>query len=308
MLYRLILLTNALFFSRRYFGSGHLSKGSDVNSTHIPKSLIKSYQEYGLKLSIFKNFDMSLEDFGRICNGKMILDFGSGYGGKTVGYGQLFPSASIIGVEPFEEHISISNSFLDSVSGVSNVRFALCNQHSIPISSNSVDIVFSHDVLEHVENPIITIAELHRVLKPGGTAFIILPPYKGFISHHLNYVTMLPCLHWFFSPNYIISQVNKILTHPAYSKIYNTKKQPTPKPSPVTGECVLPTLNGLNSDSLHKLLSSNFQVIWMNKTFFKFRADSLFHKMFLWLDRFPIFADRFVISTSWVVRARDKMG
>ena len=46
---------------------------------------------------------------------------------------------------------------------------------AIPLDSNSVDIVFCSDVIEHLEDPRQAFREIHRVLKPGG-AFIAWTP------------------------------------------------------------------------------------------------------------------------------------
>ncbi len=47
--------------------------------------------------------------------------------------------------------------------------------HKLPLESNSVDALICIAVLEHVENPIQSVAEMHRVLKPGGYCFIYVP-------------------------------------------------------------------------------------------------------------------------------------
>ncbi|MBF0231580.1 MAG: class I SAM-dependent methyltransferase [Desulfamplus sp.] len=38
----------------------------------------------------------------------------------------------------------------------------------VPIHNNCVDIVYSHQVFEHVRNPVAVLAEIERILKPGG--------------------------------------------------------------------------------------------------------------------------------------------
>lgn len=47
-----------------------------------------------------------------------------------------------------------------------------------PLSSfvdNSFDLVLSFQVIEHIENDVLFLKEIHRVLKPGGTAMITTP-------------------------------------------------------------------------------------------------------------------------------------
>jgi 2-polyprenyl-3-methyl-5-hydroxy-6-metoxy-1,4-benzoquinol methylase len=55
---------------------------------------------------------------------------------------------------------------------------------TFPLQSESVDAVFCADVIEHLLNPQVTIAECHRVLRPGGTLFVSAP-YHGRIKNIL---------------------------------------------------------------------------------------------------------------------------
>jgi len=44
--------------------------------------------------------------------------------------------------------------------------------------SNFFDAIWMAHVLEHVQNPGIALQEIHRILKPEGFLFIMVPPYK----------------------------------------------------------------------------------------------------------------------------------
>lgn len=49
--------------------------------------------------------------------------------------------------------------------------------HDIPFEDNTFDVVFCNHVMEHVEDDIRCMSELHRVLRPGGWAIIQSPVY-----------------------------------------------------------------------------------------------------------------------------------
>jgi len=142
--------------------------------------------------------------------GKDVLDFGSGYGGRTVEYARSCRARSVWGVEPFENIVTQSRGYAH-LEGVKNVDFLVCGRTEIPLADDSIDIVASYDVLEHVDDPRLSMLEIHRVLRPGGTAFLVFPVYFGAFSHHLDYVTLIPGLHWIFSPETLVVAVNSIL-------------------------------------------------------------------------------------------------
>lgn len=51
---------------------------------------------------------------------------------------------------------------------------------SIPLPDNSVDLIITQEVLEHVADPFKAITEISRVLKPGGSLYIQLPFIIGY--------------------------------------------------------------------------------------------------------------------------------
>lgn len=52
-------------------------------------------------------------------------------------------------------------------------------RRSWPFGSGCVDHVRAWDIIEHMPDPIHTMNELYRVLKPGGTAEIVVPTTDG---------------------------------------------------------------------------------------------------------------------------------
>lgn len=54
-------------------------------------------------------------------------------------------------------------------------HFLSANLYSLPFGRNSFDMVLCSEVLEHIANPPEAIAELARILKPGGYAMITTP-------------------------------------------------------------------------------------------------------------------------------------
>lgn len=173
--------------------------------------------------------------------GKRVLDFGSGYGGRTVEYARS-GAAEAYGVEPLMEHV-VAGRQLAAEWGVDNAFFELCGSYDIPYPDGMFDAIVSFDVLEHVADPRKSLLELHRVLKPGGFFYAVFPVYRGMFAHHLDYITLAPALHLVFSPQRIMRVVNHLLDT-RFGDIEVTR-HPGAARSYLGDRYVLPTLNGM---------------------------------------------------------------
>ncbi len=60
----------------------------------------------------------------------------------------------------------------DLVSPIADLHFDL---HNIPLEDNRFDVVFCNHVMEHVDDAIRCMSELHRVMKPGGWGIMQVP-------------------------------------------------------------------------------------------------------------------------------------
>ncbi|HEY2784429.1 MAG TPA: methyltransferase domain-containing protein [Fimbriiglobus sp.] len=110
------------------------------------------------------------------CNlkpGMVIADVGAGTGlftrlmAKEVGPdGQVFA----VDIAPkFLEHIQKTS----RAAGLQNVTPVLCNQDSVDLPANSIDLAFVCDTYHHFEYPKRTLASLHRAFKPGGRLVVV---------------------------------------------------------------------------------------------------------------------------------------
>ena len=60
----------------------------------------------------------------------------------------------------------------DLVSPIADLHFDL---HNIPLEDNRFDVIFCNHVMEHVDDAIQCMSELHRVMKPGGWGIMQVP-------------------------------------------------------------------------------------------------------------------------------------
>lgn len=68
----------------------------------------------------------------------------------------------------------------------------------LPVRDHCVDAVHMANLLEHFQQPRLVLAEVHRVLKPGGRLHILLPHYSSPAAYHPQHrwYASLQVLRW----------------------------------------------------------------------------------------------------------------
>ena len=91
------------------------------------------------------------------------------------------------------------NTILTRVLDIDERRFFVCDGHKLPFADESMDVVSSQQVLEHVHPDALHAfySEEKRVLKPGGVAMHSIPHRLGPFDSH----TRTWFLHWVLSPS-----------------------------------------------------------------------------------------------------------
>ncbi|MFN7627819.1 MAG: class I SAM-dependent methyltransferase [Pirellula sp.] len=64
----------------------------------------------------------------------------------------------------------------------SPVRFGVASVCQLPFQDSAFDAIFYHHVIEHVDDPVGSLAELNRVLAPGGWLFVGTPNRHRLVS------------------------------------------------------------------------------------------------------------------------------
>jgi ubiquinone/menaquinone biosynthesis C-methylase UbiE len=104
-----------------------------------------------------------------------IVDLGAGPGLLAVELGRLRPRARIVGVDPSGEMLQIARENA-AKAGLSNHDARQGRAEEIPLESGCVDLVVSESSLHEWEDPHRGLAEIYRVLRPGGC--LILRDYN----------------------------------------------------------------------------------------------------------------------------------
>ncbi len=104
-----------------------------------------------------------------ICRGKEVLDIASGEGYGTAFLAQV--AHSVTGVELMPEVAAHAARAYSR----SNLRFVAGDVRSIPLRSASIDVVVSFETLEHIYEHDTFVAEIRRVMRPGGVLIMSTP-------------------------------------------------------------------------------------------------------------------------------------
>lgn len=143
-------------------------------------------------------------------SGEMLLDLGSGFGGRTVEF-QRVTGGSYIGLEIDSRAAVASLRFARSTASA-NACFAAGVGEMLPFADDTFDAVLCYDVLEHVRDPEKTLAEVYRVLKPGGLFLTVFPPYFHPKGAHLDgYVSRLPYANLLFGSRVLLRAIDETL-------------------------------------------------------------------------------------------------
>lgn len=115
-----------------------------------------------------------------------LLDVGAGPGTITLEFAQHV--AHVTATEIGEAELALSQA-LAAEQRVSNIDFAIQDVHALSFDDDSFDVVHTHQVLQHVADPVQALREMRRVTKPGGLVAARDADYDGF-----TWFPLLPAL------------------------------------------------------------------------------------------------------------------
>jgi SAM-dependent methyltransferase len=110
--------------------------------------------------------------FGRLKEGDVVLDLGSGAGIDAILAAQKVGSTGrVIGVDMTEEMIERARENAEK-RNVTNVEFLLGEIEHLPLPDNTVDAILTNCVINLTPDKSKTFQEAYRVLKPGGKIYL----------------------------------------------------------------------------------------------------------------------------------------
>lgn len=123
----------------------------------------------------------------RDLSGKRVLDIGCGRGGFSCWLSrQPARPAEIVAADFSSIAVEKGRAFAATL-GLRGITWSLRDIQATGEPADSFDTVFSFETIEHVPDPPAAVAELARLLKPGGRLFLTTPNYLSMIGLYRAY-------------------------------------------------------------------------------------------------------------------------
>ncbi|KAI0632271.1 methyltransferase type 11 [Trametes polyzona] len=97
-----------------------------------------------------------------------LLDIGCGPGTITADFAAILTEGHVTGLEVPDSDILDKARANATARGLTNISFVTGNALDLPFPDGTFDVIHSHQVLQHVGDPILALKEMRRVTKPGG--------------------------------------------------------------------------------------------------------------------------------------------
>lgn len=115
----------------------------------------------------------------RLTTAMSLLDVGCGPGTISADLAGRLCDGVVVGVDVAEGIIEAARR--DYLSAHSNLRFEVDNVYDLHFADGQFDVVYAHQVLQHLATPIDALVELRRVLKPAGLLAVRDADYGAFV-------------------------------------------------------------------------------------------------------------------------------
>lgn len=109
-----------------------------------------------------------------------LLDVGCGPGTITADLARLLVDGAVIGVDRSPDVVAQAREAYPA-SERANLSFDIGDVYHLGFPDENFDVVYSHQVLQHLQSPVEALREMRRVLKPDGHVAVRDADYGGFI-------------------------------------------------------------------------------------------------------------------------------
>lgn len=161
------LTTNdSLLAAIRAYWNEHIH---DLEIANHPVGTAEFFQELDAYRFDKLRYLLQVVDFSAY-RGKQLLEIGCGVGIDLVRFARA--GAIVTGIDLAEVSINLAQQNFDQNGLTADLQ--IMNGESLQFDDNSFDVVYAHGVLQYTADAQKMIVELHRVLRPGGEAILMV--------------------------------------------------------------------------------------------------------------------------------------
>ena len=151
----------------------------------------------GVQSAFRELFETLAADFlGELRQARRLLDVGCGPGQFTVRAAEALPDAQVWGIDLAPTMIELARRHASVSPAAARLHFEVADVAHLPFPDAHFDAVLSSGSIKHWSDPLAGLREIHRVLAPGGRAFVIemnrLAPPAAVAAQRVR------LRHWFF--------------------------------------------------------------------------------------------------------------
>lgn len=108
-----------------------------------------------------------------ITDGQRILEPGCGPGFVTERLAAWLPHSSIVALDTDRRMLDFARTVVDRDAVGTRVTFREASAEATGLGAHSIDVAISRYLFQHLRDPVVAVAEIRRVLRPGGIHVII---------------------------------------------------------------------------------------------------------------------------------------
>lgn len=112
--------------------------------------------------------------------GMRLLDCGCGPGTITMGLARAVAPGETVAVDREQHQVERTRRRAREL-GLERIRVQAADVDALPFPDAAFDAVHAHALLEHLSEPVAALAEMRRVLRPGGPLAVAVPDFPGFV-------------------------------------------------------------------------------------------------------------------------------
>jgi ubiquinone/menaquinone biosynthesis C-methylase UbiE len=115
----------------------------------------------------------------RLRPGDRLADLGCGPGSITLDLAAKVAPGEVVGIDIAADVLEQARAAA-AAAGVDNVRFETGDLCGLAVADATFDVVYAHQVLQHLTDPVAALVEMGRATRPGGTVAVRDADYGGF--------------------------------------------------------------------------------------------------------------------------------